>query len=76
MTVSEFNALVRYWNRHPPTHLLVGALLDSFSKASPEQSARTDGNFRVPAPPPDAPNWKTESYESMRMRWMSTPGTG
>jgi hypothetical protein len=67
MTLTDYNRLVRYWNRHPPTHLLVAAL---FSSADSDSSAHSNGRSV------NRPTFENESFESLMSRWAGTPGTG
>lgn len=45
MTLSEVEAIYAYWQDHPPTHLLVGALLgagpSALARGAPQTSVRS-----------------------------------
>jgi hypothetical protein len=74
-TMSQYNRLVEYWERHPPTHLLLGALLDGLS-AGASGSPTPPESTRHPADDPDIPSYKNESIESLMARWRRAPGVG
>lgn len=75
--MSDYNRLVEYWERHPPTHLLVGALLEGLSAGTSGDSTAAHSRGRPsPADDPDTPSYKNESIESLMARWGRVPGAG
>ena len=65
VTLSDYNRLVSYWTKFPPTHVLVRALFD-FDSSSAGTSRRSI--------PRDQPTYATESWESFTSRWAAAGG--
>lgn len=61
MEVEDYEMLLRYFRKHPPTHLLVQAFIGTGDDA---EATKKD----------DRLTWENESIESLLSRW-NGPGT-
>jgi hypothetical protein len=50
MTLLDFEELIKYWNRHPPPHLLLAAYLEATKPCGASAGARSVEPIAFPQP--------------------------